>query len=90
LSTGLTYAGFSAFVLEAIGKGAAATKYNVFASLSNAPIYYMIYMDEWSHGKWGAFGMLTTEAIMALFGMILFITIFVSVNKMRPVKEIVV
>lgn len=89
-STGLTYAGFSAFVLEAIGKGAAATKYNVFASLSNAPIYYMIYMDEWSHGKWGAFGMLTTEAIMALFGMILFITIFVSVNKMRPVKEIVV
>jgi PAT family beta-lactamase induction signal transducer AmpG len=90
LSTGLTYAGFSAFVLEAIGKGAAATKYNVFASLSNAPIYYMIYMDEWSHGKWGAFGMLTTEAIMALFGMILFITIFVSVNKMRPVKEIAV
>jgi len=90
LSTGLTYAGFSAFVLEAIGKGAAATKYNVFASLSNAPIYYMIYMDEWSHGKWGAFGMLTTEAIMALLGMILFITIFVSVNKMRPAKEIVV
>jgi len=34
--------------------------------------------------------MLTTEAIMALFGMILFITIFVSVNKMRPVKEIAV
>ena len=85
-STGLTYAGFSAFVLEAIGKGAAATKYNVFASLSNAPIYYMLYIDEWSHGKWGAFGMLTTEAIMALFGMIIFITIFVSVTKMRPIK----
>ncbi|HEX9251236.1 MAG TPA: MFS transporter [Ignavibacteriaceae bacterium] len=90
LSTGLTYAGFSAFVLEAIGKGAAATKYNVFASLSNAPIYYMIYMDEWSHGKWGAFGMLSTEAIMALFGMILFITIFVTVNKMRPAEEIAI
>ncbi|MCB9207366.1 MAG: MFS transporter [Ignavibacteriales bacterium] len=85
-STGLTYAGFSAFVLEAIGKGAAATKYNVFASLSNAPIYYMIYIDEWAHGKWGSFGMLTIESIMALFGMILFITIFVSVNKMKPIS----
>ena len=86
-STGLTYAGFSAFVLEAIGKGAAATKYNVYASLSNAPIYYMIYIDEWAHGKWNAFGMLTGEAIMALIGVILFISIFVSVNKMKPVPQ---
>ncbi|MHB9140784.1 MAG: MFS transporter [Paludibacter sp.] len=84
ISSGLAYAGFSAFVLEAIGKGAAATKYNVFASLSNAPIYYMIYIDEWAHGKWGAFGMLTTESIMAFLGIIVFITIFVSINKMKP------
>jgi len=85
VSTGLTYAGFSAFTFEAIGKGAAATKYNVFASLSNAPIYYMIYLDEWAHEKWKAIGMLNLEAVMALIGMILFITIFVSVNKMKPV-----
>lgn len=84
VSTGLTYAGFTAFVLEAIGKGAAATKYNVFASLSNAPIYYVIFIDEWAFGKWGAFGMLTTESITALVGMILFIAIFVSVNRMKP------
>src|SRR5207237_203856 len=32
--TGFAYAGFSAVVLEAIGGGAAATKYSVFASLS--------------------------------------------------------
>ncbi len=85
-SSGLAYVGFSAFVLEAIGKGAAATKYNVFASLSNAPIYYMIYIDEWSHREWGAFGMLTAESIMALLGVILFITIFVGVNRMKPVS----
>lgn len=90
ISTGLTYSGFSAFVLEAIGKGAAATKYNVYASLSNAPIYYMIYIDEWAHGKWNAFGMLNAEAIMALIGVILFISIFVSVNKMRPAEEIAI
>lgn len=87
-STGLTYAGFSAFVLEAIGKGAAATKYNVYASLSNAPIYYMIYIDEWAHGKWSAFGMLSAEAIMAIIGVILFVSIFVSVSKMKPMPEI--
>jgi hypothetical protein len=84
VSTGLTYAGFSAFTLEAIGMGAAATKYNVFASLSNAPIYFMTFIDEWAHGKWGAFGMLNTEAIIAFAGMILFITIFVSVNRLKP------
>jgi MFS family permease len=84
VSTGLTYAGFSAFTLEAIGKGAAATKYNVFASLSNAPIYYMIYIDEWAHGKWSAFGMLNAEVIMALIGVTLFVSLFVSVNKMKP------
>jgi len=80
----LTYAGFSAFTLEAIGKGAAATKYNVFASLSNAPIYYMIFLDEWAHEKWKALGMLNLEAIMALIGVTLFITLFVSINKMKP------
>ena len=89
VSTGLTYAGFSAFVLEAIGKGAAATKYNVYASLSNAPIYYMIFIDEWSHGKWGAFGMLTVEAIMALIGVSLFISVLVVVNKIKPLPEVV-
>jgi MFS family permease len=83
-SSGLAYAGFSAFVLEAIGKGAAATKYNVFASLSNAPIYYMIYIDEWSHRNWGAFGMLTAESIMAMLGIIAFIAIFAAVNRMKP------
>ncbi len=88
VSTGLTFAGFSAFVLEAIGKGAAATKYNVFASLSNAPIYYMIFIDEWAHIKWGAFGMLTAEVIMALLGSIMFISVFVLVNKKTPVAEV--
>ncbi len=83
VSTGLTYAGFSAFVLEAIGKGAAATKYNVFASLSNAPIYYMIFIDEWSHINWGPFGMLIAETIMPIIGTIIFISVFTLVNKSK-------
>ena len=53
---GLTYAGFTAVVLEAIGLGAAATKYNVFASLSNMPIAYMTVIDGWAHERVGRCG----------------------------------
>ena len=35
---GMCYAAFTAFVLDIIGKGAAATKYNLLASLANIPI----------------------------------------------------
>ena len=66
LICGLSYAGFSAVTLEAIGHGAAATKYNVFASLSNMPIAYMTLIDGWAHSQWGAGGMLYTEAVVAL------------------------
>lgn len=41
LATGICYGAFTGFVLEVIGKGAAATKYNALASLSNVPIFYM-------------------------------------------------
>src|SRR5258705_8768997 len=73
--TGLTYAGFSAFVLEAMGKGAAATKYNVFASLSNTPIYAMTRIDGLAHGKWGPGGMLYAEAAFGGLGLLVFIAV---------------
>ena len=82
--TGLTYAGFTAFVLEAIGTGAAATKYNVFASLSNAPIYYMTLIDGWAYTRRGAAGMLNTEAAICILGMLLFVTMLAAVNKLKP------
>jgi hypothetical protein len=75
--TGLTYAGFSAFVLEAMGLGAAATKYSLFASLSNMPIAYMTSIDGWAHGRWGAAGMLFTEAVMGAVGLVLFLGVLV-------------
>lgn len=81
LITGLTYAGFTAFVLEAMGTGAAATKYNVFASLSNTPIYYMTLIDGRAHTRWGAAGMLNTEATFCLLGMVLFFGVVALLNK---------
>ena len=79
LITGLTYAGFSAVVLEAMGTGAAATKYNVFASLSNMPIAYMTVINGWAHGRWGAAGMLYTESAFAVAAIVL----FVGVSSLR-------
>jgi MFS family permease len=76
--TGLTYAGFTAFVLEAIGLGAAATKYNVFASLSNTPIAYMTRIDGWAHGRFGPGGMLLTEAACGTAGLVLFLGILAA------------
>jgi MFS family permease len=72
---GLTYAGFSALVLEAIGLGAAATKYNVLASLSNAPIALMTLVDGWAQGRFGTAGMLYVEALCGVAGIIVFLLI---------------
>jgi MFS family permease len=83
LITGLTYAGFSAFVLEAMGLGAAATKYSLFASLSNMPIYYMTNIDGWAHEKWGAGGMLYTEAALGIVGLVVFAGILAALPR-RP------
>jgi MFS family permease len=41
LAIGLSYSGFTAVVLSAIGSGSAATKYSFFASLSNFPIWWV-------------------------------------------------
>src|SRR5205085_3470395 len=71
--SGLTYAAFSAVVLEAIGYGAAATKYNVFASLSNMPIAYMTLVEGLAHTRWGAGTMLWTEAGLGVAAILLFI-----------------
>jgi predicted MFS family arabinose efflux permease len=80
---GLAYAGFTAVVLEAIGLGAAATKYNLFASLSNMPIAYMTVVDGWAHERWGAAGLLNVEAVFGVVGIVVFVAI-AMVTKRRP------
>ncbi len=82
--TGLTYAGFTAVVLEAMGLGAAATKYNAFAALSNMPIYYMTEIDGRAHARWGPSGMLFTEATLCLAGLVAFLGVVALVNALRP------
>lgn len=71
--SGLAYAAFSAVVLEAIGLGAAATKYSLFASLSNMPIQYMTLVNGWAHTRWGTGGMLLTEALIGGVAVLVFL-----------------
>lgn len=69
---GLLYAGYSAVVLEAIGRQAAATKYNLLASLSNMPIAYMTWFNGWLSERWGPNRMLLGEAAVGVLGLLLF------------------
>jgi MFS family permease len=72
LVTGLCYAAFSGFVLDAIGAGNAATKYNGFASLSNAPIWYMGLLLAVAETHFGPKSMLLVESACGLVGILLF------------------
>ncbi|HYD78649.1 MAG TPA: MFS transporter [Paucimonas sp.] len=73
--TGFAYAGFSAVVLEAIGTGAAATKYSLFASLSNMPIAYMTAINGMTHARFGAANMLYIEAAIGFAALMLFLAV---------------
>jgi MFS family permease len=86
LLTGFCYAAFGAVVLEAIGKGAAATKYNLLAGVANIPIIYMAYLDGkahvWHAPSWLPFDvptlMLLTEGLVPVLGTLLLVTFAVS------------
>jgi PAT family beta-lactamase induction signal transducer AmpG len=66
LVLGACYAGYSAVVQEAIGKGAAATKFNLLSAASNVPIAAMTDIDGVFHDRYGTNAMLYGEAAVAL------------------------
>ncbi|MFA5057353.1 MAG: MFS transporter [Opitutaceae bacterium] len=72
LVTGLCFAAFSAFVLDAIGAGNAATKYNGYASLSNFPIWYMGLGLAAVETHLGPQGMLLSESVCGVLGILVF------------------
>lgn len=78
---GMAFASFTGFVLEAIGTGAAATKYTFFAALGNAPIFVMTRMEGWAHDRWGASGMLYTEAIVTAAGVVVAVAVMAYVHR---------
>lgn len=82
---GLNYASFSAVVLEAIGRGAAATKYNIYASLSNMPIAYMTIIDGRAYERWHTNGLLVADAVTGLLAVAFFAAVVVVVRRRKVV-----
>jgi MFS transporter, PAT family, beta-lactamase induction signal transducer AmpG len=78
---GMGYAGFSAVVLETIGLGAAATQYNVYASLSNMPILYMGLVEGWAYQHYGASTMLYAEALAAALAIAAFASASIAISR---------
>lgn len=86
LCVGFSYAAFTAMVLVAIGRSAAATGYNVFASLSNFPIWWLGLLLGWTADHHGPRIMLMTEAGLGVIGVAVFLTMDRLMN--RRVKEL--
>ena len=77
-AVGFCYAAYSAVTLEAIGKGAAGTKFNLISSLSNAPILIVTLVDGWAETKFGATGMLYVEASLGVGGVLIYSLVAVA------------
>lgn len=83
LLLGFCYAAFGAVVFETIGKGAAATKYNVLSGISNLPLIYAGIFDGWAHDRWGSSGLLYTDAALGVAGVALFMGVALMTRIMR-------
>jgi MFS family permease len=81
--SGLCYAAFTAVTLEAIGTGAAATKYSIFASLSNTPIAYMGILNSHFFDQSGSNAGLYSDAAMGVAGVMVFLLITVASRGMH-------
>ena len=88
---GLCFASFTAVTLEAIGTGAAATKYSIFASLSNTPIAYMGILNGYFFDKAGSNAGLYSDAAMGVVGVLVFLLVALitscSIRFLRPGKR---
>jgi MFS transporter, PAT family, beta-lactamase induction signal transducer AmpG len=69
---GACYAAYSAVVLEVIGRGAAATKFNLMASVANVPVTFMPVVDGVLHDRHGTNAMFYGEAALSVAAAVLF------------------
>ena len=80
---GLAYAAFTAVVLDAMGKGSAATKYNLFATLSNFPIWWVGLLLGYVADVHGAPVMLYAEAGLGVVGVLVFFAAAAGLRRTR-------
>ena len=85
-AVGICYAAFTALVLDAMGKGSAATKYTIYASLSNFPIWWVGLALGKVADDHGPVVMLLAEAGLAVAGLMIFL---VTYRALRQVPKLV-
>jgi predicted MFS family arabinose efflux permease len=82
---GASYAAYSAVVLEVIGRGAAATKFNLMASVANVPVTYMPVVDGVLHDRYGTNAMFYGEGGLCVAAAVLFaLMVMASRRRLRP------
>jgi PAT family beta-lactamase induction signal transducer AmpG len=80
---GMCYSTFTAFVLDIIGHSGGATKYNLFASLANMPIYTMALVDGWVATEHGRTTMLWVDGLSGVIGAALLMGIVFILRQRR-------
>jgi MFS family permease len=85
LIAGFCYAAFAAAALEAVGTGgpAASTAYTLFTSAGNCAIAYVGFIDTRLHHRFGARGLLGTDAALNLAGIAVLLVLF-RLLRARP------
>ena len=87
-AVGMCYGSFTAFVLDIIGKGAAATKYNLLASLANIPITLMGRWDGRVAEHHGHGAMLWFDGAMGVAGaVVLMLIVLVALPKRQSASS---
>jgi MFS family permease len=81
---GMCYATFSAFVLDIIGHSGGATKYNLFASLANMPIYAMGLLDGWIATEHGRTTMLWIDGLSGIVGATILMGVVFALRSRTP------
>jgi len=81
LATGAAYAGYSAVVLQAIGKRSVATNFSLMAALSNIPIAAMTEFDGWMHDRFGTVAMLYGELALPVFSIVGFALLVMATRR---------
>jgi PAT family beta-lactamase induction signal transducer AmpG len=82
-TVGTAYALFTAVVLEFLGASgkSGCGRYSIINSLGNLPVLYMIAVDGWGAGRWGARGLAGTECVVGGLGAALLLSYFLLRKK---------
>ena len=87
-AVGLCYAAYCAVVLEAIGQTAAATKFSFLSAVSNSPLMLMTFVDGAANTRWGTNGMLWTDALCGVAGIVAFALVAGGTKRKQPAQAL--